>query len=164
MGQSQGQQHTGRQYLSRPFPKRLAYFGQRSFQKSPFENVRFSAMAVFRQCPKVMIQKVMDFENQLIITSNCVLLLFQTHMHYHLPQYHYQHRHDNVMVIALPLVRYGLNQTQKRFKRAIFIRTRHSMRIFGIIPFSKLQNASSRFRSLFCCCCCFLSVCLFVTD
>ena len=131
MGQSQGQQHTGRQYLSRPFPKRLAYFGQRSFQKSPFENVRFSAMAVFRQCPKVMIQKVMDFENQLIITSNCVLLLFQTHMHYHLPQYHYQHRHDNVMVIALPLVRYGLNQTQKRFKRAIFIRTRHSMRIFN---------------------------------
>ena len=136
----------------------------RVWKKSPFENVRFSAMAVFRQCPKVMIQKVMDFENQLIITSNCVLLLFQTHMHYHLPQYHYQHRHDNVMVIALPLVRYGLNQTQKRFKRAIFIRTRHSMRIFGIIPFSKLQNASSRFRSLFCCCCCFLSVCLFVTD
>ena len=96
-----------------------------------------------------------------------MLLLFQTHMHYHLPQYHYQHRHDNVMVIALPLVRYGLNQTQKRFKRAIFIRTRHDMRIFGIIPFSKLQNASSRFCSvLFCCCCCsflfLFFVCLFV--
>ena len=32
-GQSQGQQHTGRQYLGRPFPKRLAYFHKRSFQK-----------------------------------------------------------------------------------------------------------------------------------
>ena len=82
MGQSQGQQHTGPQYLSRPFSKRLAYFGRRSFQKSPFDNVRFSAMAVFRQCPKVMIQKVMDFENQLIITSNCVLndMIYQIHL------------------------------------------------------------------------------------
>ena len=40
MGQSQGQQHTGRQYLGRPFPKPLAYFDKRSFQKSPFDNVR----------------------------------------------------------------------------------------------------------------------------
>ena len=40
MGQSQGQQHTGRQYVGRPFPKRLAYFHKRSFQKSAFDNGR----------------------------------------------------------------------------------------------------------------------------
>ena len=46
MGQSQGQQHTGRQYLGRPFSKRLSYFDKRPFQKSLFENVRFLGMAV----------------------------------------------------------------------------------------------------------------------
>ena len=73
MGQSQGQQHTGRQDLGRPFSKRLAYFDKRPFRKSPFENVRFLGMAVFRQCHKVLLQKVLDFENQLIKTSHCAL-------------------------------------------------------------------------------------------
>ena len=54
MGQSQGQQHTGRQDLGRPFSKRLAYFDKRPFPKSPFENVRFLGMAVFRQCHSVV--------------------------------------------------------------------------------------------------------------
>ena len=31
-------------------------------------------------------------------------------------------------------------QTHKRFKRRLFIRTKYNMRIFGIIPFIKLQN------------------------
>ena len=31
-------------------------------------------------------------------------------------------------------------QTHKRFKRTLFIRTKHSMQIFGLIPFIKLQN------------------------
>ena len=73
MGQSQCQQHTGRQYLDRPFPKRLACFHKRSFQKLAFDNGRFLGMAVFRQCPKVMLQKVLDFENQLVKTSHCAL-------------------------------------------------------------------------------------------
>ena len=73
VGQSQGQQHTGRQYLGRPFSKRLAYFDKRPFQKSPFENVRFLGMAVFRQCHKVLLQKVLDFKTQLIKTSHCAL-------------------------------------------------------------------------------------------
>ena len=73
MGQSQGQQHTGRQYLGRPFPKRLACFRKRPFLKSAFDNVRFLPVAVFRQCPKVMLQKVLDFENQLVKTSHCAL-------------------------------------------------------------------------------------------
>ena len=39
MGHGQGQQHTGRQYLGRPFCKRFAYFDERSFQKLAFENL-----------------------------------------------------------------------------------------------------------------------------
>ena len=31
-------------------------------------------------------------------------------------------------------------QTHKRFKRTLFIRTKHNMRIFGLIPFIELQN------------------------
>ena len=31
-------------------------------------------------------------------------------------------------------------QTRKRFNRMLFIRTKHNMRIFGVIPFVKLQN------------------------
>ena len=31
-------------------------------------------------------------------------------------------------------------QTHKRFKIRLFIRTKHNMRIFGTIPFIKLQN------------------------
>ena len=31
-------------------------------------------------------------------------------------------------------------QIHKRFKRTLFIRTKHNMRIFGVIPFIKLQN------------------------
>ena len=31
-------------------------------------------------------------------------------------------------------------QTHKRFQRTLFIRTKHSMQIFGVIPFVKLQN------------------------
>ena len=46
-GQSQGQQHTGRQYLGRPFPKRLAYFHKQSFQKSAFDNVRCFGLGCF---------------------------------------------------------------------------------------------------------------------
>ena len=54
--------------------KAINHFDKRSlFLKSAFDNVRFSAMAVFRQCPKVLLQKVLDFENQLMKTSNCVL-------------------------------------------------------------------------------------------
>ena len=34
-------------------------------------------------------------------------------------------------------------QTHKRFKRDFFIRTKHNIRIFGIIPFVKLQNVTS---------------------
>ena len=73
VGQSQGQLHTGWQDQGRPFSKRLAYFDKRPFQKSPFENVRFLGMAVFRQCHKVLLQKVLDFKNQLIKTSHCAL-------------------------------------------------------------------------------------------
>ena len=56
-----------------PIPKRLAYFDKRPFQKSPFENVRFLGMAVYRQCHKVFLQKVLAFENQLVKTSHCDL-------------------------------------------------------------------------------------------
>ena len=71
MGQSQGQQHAGRQYLT--------YFDKRPFQKSPFENVRFLAiyMTDFRQCHKVLLQKVLDFENQLIYL--CIVLSMTTY-------------------------------------------------------------------------------------
>ena len=31
-------------------------------------------------------------------------------------------------------------QTHKMFKRTLFIRTKHNIRIFGVIPFIKLQN------------------------
>ena len=31
-------------------------------------------------------------------------------------------------------------QTHKRFKRTLFIRTKHNMQIFRVIPFIKLQN------------------------
>ena len=31
-------------------------------------------------------------------------------------------------------------QTHKRLKRTLFIRTKHNMQIFGVIPFIKLQN------------------------
>ena len=31
------------------------------------------AVAVFRQCPKVMLQKVLDFKNHLVKTSHCAL-------------------------------------------------------------------------------------------
>ena len=31
-------------------------------------------------------------------------------------------------------------QTQKRFKRTLFIRTKHNTQIFGVIPFIKLQT------------------------
>ena len=31
-------------------------------------------------------------------------------------------------------------QTYKRFKRMLFIRTKHNMPIFGVIPFIKLEN------------------------
>ena len=31
-------------------------------------------------------------------------------------------------------------QTHKRFKRTLFIRTKHNMYIFGVIPSTKLQN------------------------
>ena len=31
-------------------------------------------------------------------------------------------------------------QTPQRFKRTLFIRTKHNTRIFGVIPFIKLQN------------------------
>ena len=33
-------------------------------------------------------------------------------------------------------------QTHKRFKRMLFIRTKHNMRILGVIPFTKLQNVT----------------------
>ena len=33
-----------------------------------------------------------------------------------------------------------IRQTYKRFKRTIFIRTKHNMQIFGVIPFNKQQN------------------------
>ena len=44
-------------------------------------------------------------------------------------------------------------QTQKRLKRTLFIRTKHNMQIFGVIPFIVLQNDSD-FCFSFCCCCC----------
>ena len=47
MGQSQGQQRTGRQYLGRPFPKRLDYFHKRPFQKSAFDKGRFFGRGCF---------------------------------------------------------------------------------------------------------------------
>ena len=31
-------------------------------------------------------------------------------------------------------------ETRKRFKTTLFIRTRHNTRIFGAVPFIKLQN------------------------
>ena len=31
-------------------------------------------------------------------------------------------------------------QTHKRFKRTLFIRTKHNMQMFQVIPFIKLQN------------------------
>ena len=31
-------------------------------------------------------------------------------------------------------------QTHRRFKRTLFIRTKHTMRIFGVILFIKLEN------------------------
>ena len=34
-------------------------------------------------------------------------------------------------------------QTHKRLKRTLFIRTKHNMRMFGVIPFIKLQNDTS---------------------
>ena len=33
-----------------------------------------------------------------------------------------------------------LIQTHERFKRALFIRTKHYMQILGVIPFINLQN------------------------
>ena len=33
-------------------------------------------------------------------------------------------------------------QTHKRLNRTLFIRIKHNMRIFGVIPFIKLQNDS----------------------
>ena len=48
MGQSQGQQHTGRQYLGCPFPKRIACFHKRSsFLKSAFDNGRMFGRGCF---------------------------------------------------------------------------------------------------------------------
>ena len=32
------------------------------------------------------------------------------------------------------------DQTHERFRRMLFIRTKHNMRIVGVIPFIKLQN------------------------
>ena len=34
-------------------------------------------------------------------------------------------------------------QTRERFKRTLFIRTKHSVQIFRVIPFIKLQNESN---------------------
>ena len=34
----------------------------------------------------------------------------------------------------------GKMQTHERFRRTLFIRTKHSMQIFRVIPFIKLQN------------------------
>ena len=31
-------------------------------------------------------------------------------------------------------------QSHRRFKRTLFIRTKHHMQIFGVMPFIKLQN------------------------
>ena len=31
-------------------------------------------------------------------------------------------------------------QTHKKFERTLFIRTKHNLQIFGVIPFNKLQN------------------------
>ena len=33
-------------------------------------------------------------------------------------------------------------QTHKRFKRALFIRKKHNVQIFGAVPFTKLQNTT----------------------
>ena len=44
-------------------------------------------------------------------------------------------------------------QTHERFKSTLFIRTKHSMRIFGLIPFTKLQNDTEtivKWRTVWC--------------
>ena len=40
----------------------------------------------------------------------------------------------------LALSRRDIIQTHKRFRRTLFIRTKHNKRIFGVIPFIKLQT------------------------
>ena len=43
-----------------------------------------------------------------------------------------------MLVVKLTHMR---SKTRKRFKRTLlFIRTKHNMRIFGVIPFIKLRN------------------------
>ena len=44
------------------------------------------------------------------------------------------------MLLLLLLLRVTLTQTHKMFKITLFIKTKHNMRILGIIPFIKLQN------------------------
>ena len=38
----------------------------------------------------------------------------------------------------------GAFHTHKRFKITLFIRTKHNMRIFEVIPFIKLQNGEKQ--------------------
>ena len=42
--------------------------------------------------------------------------------------------------IIVPVVRKLINSTKARFKRALFIRTKHNKRILGVILFIMLQN------------------------
>ena len=42
-----------------------------------------------------------------------------------------------ILIIMIIIIKV---QIRKRLKRTLFIRTKHDMRIFGVIPFIKLQN------------------------
>ena len=61
MGQSQGQQHTGRQYLGRPFPSVSLAFINDLFKNQLLTTADILAVAVFRLCPKVMFTKSAGF-------------------------------------------------------------------------------------------------------
>ena len=55
------------------FPSVSLTFIKDRFKNQLLTKADFLAVAVFRQCPKVMLQKVLDFENQLVKTSHCAL-------------------------------------------------------------------------------------------
>ena len=55
------------------FPSVSLTFINDRFKTQLLTKAEFLAVAVFRQCPKVMLQKVLDFENQLVKTSHCAL-------------------------------------------------------------------------------------------
>ena len=67
-----------------------------------------------------------------------------THNYSHTKQQQQQQKQNNKIQTRMTNVILKKKKSKhiKRFKRTLFIRTKHNIRIFGVIPFIKLQNDS----------------------